>query len=165
MEAHPRKEDSGASAVEFALLLPLLVVLIFGILFGGLLLNQQLSVTQSAREGARFAATLPIDGAAPDSTWFDLVRDRAVRGSAGTLSVDETICIWFIPAVGAVIPDSGNAGLGCPTNAPGDVGGSDDGDRVVVFAEQPAVLELVIYSFDTAVRARAVARHEGGLGS
>ena len=160
----PWRDESGANAVEFALVLPILIVLIFGILFGGLLLNQQLSVTQAAREGARFAATLPVEDSDPDQDWFNTVRERAFRGSAGSLGGDdEMICIWYVSEAGDEFADGQNGARGCPSDPPGQIPADDEGDRVIVYAEQPAVLELVLYEFQTTVRSRAVARHEGGL--
>jgi hypothetical protein len=47
------KSQAGASVIEFAVILPLLVVLVFGIIeFGMLLYNQQV-ITNASREGAR----------------------------------------------------------------------------------------------------------------
>jgi Flp pilus assembly protein TadG len=48
--------DRGAAAVEFALLLPLLMLLVFGIVDFGRALNAQITLSQAAREGARMAA-------------------------------------------------------------------------------------------------------------
>ena len=48
--------DRGVAAVEFALLLPMLLLLIFGIIDFGRALNTQITLTQAAREGARLAA-------------------------------------------------------------------------------------------------------------
>ncbi len=48
--------ERGATAVEFALLLPLLLLLVFGIVDFGRALNAQETLTQAAREGARLAA-------------------------------------------------------------------------------------------------------------
>jgi hypothetical protein len=48
--------DCGAVAVEFALLLPVLLLLIFGIIDFGRAINDQITLTQAAREGARLAA-------------------------------------------------------------------------------------------------------------
>ena len=48
--------DRGAAAVEFALLLPVLLLLIFGIIDFGRALNAQITLTQAAREGARLEA-------------------------------------------------------------------------------------------------------------
>jgi Flp pilus assembly protein TadG len=42
--------------VEFALLLPLLLLLVFGIIDFGRAINAQITLTQAAREGARLAA-------------------------------------------------------------------------------------------------------------
>lgn len=51
---HPR--ERGAAAVEFAILLPVLLLLIFGIIDFGRMLNAQITLTEAAREGARAAA-------------------------------------------------------------------------------------------------------------
>jgi Flp pilus assembly protein TadG len=48
--------DRGAAAVEMALVLPLLLLVLFGVVDFGRLLNTQLTLTESAREGARAAA-------------------------------------------------------------------------------------------------------------
>jgi Flp pilus assembly protein TadG len=48
--------DRGATAVELALLLPVLLLLLFGIIDLGRALNAQITLTQAAREGARLAA-------------------------------------------------------------------------------------------------------------
>jgi len=48
--------DRGAAAVEFALLLPMLLLLVFGIIDFGRALNAQITLTQAAREGARLEA-------------------------------------------------------------------------------------------------------------
>jgi Flp pilus assembly protein TadG len=46
----------GAAAVEMAIVAPLLVLLVFGILEVGLLLKDYLGLSQAAREGARIAS-------------------------------------------------------------------------------------------------------------
>ena len=48
--------DRGAAAVEFALLLPLLVMIVFGLIDFGRAINTQITLTQAAREGARSLA-------------------------------------------------------------------------------------------------------------
>lgn len=54
--------DSGAAAVEFALVSLLLVVLVVGIIQFGYLFFQWLELTHAAREGARWAALWHEDG-------------------------------------------------------------------------------------------------------
>jgi Flp pilus assembly protein TadG len=48
--------DRGAAAVEFALLVPVLLLVLFGLIDFGRALNAQITLTQAAREGARLAA-------------------------------------------------------------------------------------------------------------
>lgn len=71
-----RRED-GAAAVEFALIVGLLAVLIFGLLEYGLAFWQVQNLRSAAREGARVAA---VRGDATD------VRTHMVDSSAGSLS-------------------------------------------------------------------------------
>lgn len=52
----PRHDERGSAAVEFALVLPLLLLLIFGIIDFGRALNVQITLSAAAREGARWAA-------------------------------------------------------------------------------------------------------------
>lgn len=47
------QSESGASAVEFALLLPVLLMLLFGIIEFGFALYRQAILTNASREGAR----------------------------------------------------------------------------------------------------------------
>jgi Flp pilus assembly protein TadG len=46
-------EQKGASAVEFAIVLPLLIVLVFGIIEFSILLYDKAMITNASREGAR----------------------------------------------------------------------------------------------------------------
>ncbi|MDP1808005.1 MAG: pilus assembly protein [Actinomycetota bacterium] len=63
------KRQEGASTVEFALIAPILIMLIFAIFEFGLAFNSYLAITHAAREGARLAAVGKYDEAA--------VRERA----------------------------------------------------------------------------------------
>jgi hypothetical protein len=68
MRAYKRlRSESGASAVEFALLLPVLMLILFGIIEFGLALHRQAILTNASREGARLgivSSVPPIDLAA-----------------------------------------------------------------------------------------------------
>jgi Flp pilus assembly protein TadG len=50
------RDERGAVAVEFALIAPVLILLLFGIVDYGLVFNAQLQVTGAAREAARTMA-------------------------------------------------------------------------------------------------------------
>lgn len=53
---HPRTRRAGQSLVEFALVVPLLLVFLLGIMEYGWFMKNQLTVSNAAREGARYAA-------------------------------------------------------------------------------------------------------------
>lgn len=56
LQALAGTRDSGAAAVEFALVLPVLLLILFGIIDFGRAYNMQLALTQAAREGVRSVA-------------------------------------------------------------------------------------------------------------
>jgi Flp pilus assembly protein TadG len=59
------KSEKGVSAVEFALIAPLLFVLTFGIIEFALLLFDKAVVTNASREGARAAIVFHTNGTTP----------------------------------------------------------------------------------------------------
>src|SRR5688572_14854786 len=75
MRAKLRREE-GAAAVEFALIVGLLAILVFGLLEYGLAFWQVQNLRASAREGARVAA---VRGSSGD------ISDAMVSSSAGSL--------------------------------------------------------------------------------
>jgi Flp pilus assembly protein TadG len=78
------RRDRGAAAVEMAILTPLLLVIVFGILDFGLLLNAQIGVTEAAREGAR-AATIDVSNSTAAQDRVSLINpDYTVDTSAST---------------------------------------------------------------------------------
>jgi hypothetical protein len=88
----PRSTDHGAAAVELALVLPLLLVLVFGIIDFGRMLNAQITLTEAAREGAR-AAALGHDTAA-----------RVARTAGGTVvTTTVTACPGDDPRADATV--------------------------------------------------------------
>ncbi|MBZ5733172.1 pilus assembly protein [Nocardioides sp. TRM66260-LWL] len=54
-----RPDERGAAAVEFALVAPLLFLILFGIISYGYMLSYRQSLSQGAAEAARAAAVLP----------------------------------------------------------------------------------------------------------
>lgn len=66
-----RRSTAGQSMVEFALILPLLIAFVFGIIELGILFSVYVGMTNSAREAARAGAVYQYTGSAPltgDST-------------------------------------------------------------------------------------------------
>lgn len=54
-----KKSEKGQALVEFALILPILLLLVMGIIQFGIIFSAQMSVTNAVREGARTAAVSP----------------------------------------------------------------------------------------------------------
>jgi Flp pilus assembly protein TadG len=79
---HSIKRQRGASAVEFALLVPIVVMLAFAIFEFGIAYHNYISLTHAAREGARLAAVnFDVDPG------LDEFEDR-VRNSAPTINIE-----------------------------------------------------------------------------
>ena len=77
--------EKGGSAVEFAIILPILIMLIFGIIQFGIAYNKYVSVAHAVREGARLASV-----GLYEDPGFDF--EQAVRDSAPTIDI-ETISV------------------------------------------------------------------------
>ena len=84
--------ERGAAAVEFALIVPILLVLIFGMVEFSRLYNVQLSLSNAAREGAR---TMAVEN---DPT---LTRNKIIASapsvnpsiSAGNIAISPATCV------------------------------------------------------------------------
>ena len=83
-----QRDQDGAAAVEFALLLPLLVLMLFGLIQFGIAFNTKIQATNAAREGARMAV-VGIDN------WADvgggLAFWQAVQQNAGVGDIDNCV--------------------------------------------------------------------------
>jgi Flp pilus assembly protein TadG len=82
--------DRGASLVEFAILAPFLLLLLFGIIEFGWLFGQYNDVRHGAREGARFAAVNAGDNNA--------IRDSVCSAMEGLTAGMTSITVSFTDA-------------------------------------------------------------------
>ena len=74
---------NGAAAVEFAIVVPLLLLLLFGIIEFSLLLYNKAMLTNASREGARFGIVYVIDsGNAATHHSADEIKQRTVRSQS-----------------------------------------------------------------------------------
>ncbi len=79
-----RDRERGAAAVEFALVLPLFILLIFGTMEAGWFFSQQVEIRNAAREGARLAV---VDyGTAGEVTTATLSRAQ-LSGAGATVTI------------------------------------------------------------------------------
>ena len=105
------RAERGAAAVEFALLLPLLVALLFGFVEFGIAFNTKIQATNAAREGARIAVVGVSNWAnvAGGSSFWQIVADRAGLSKSAlsncNVSVSgDTLTVQFDYPVDLVIP-------------------------------------------------------------
>lgn len=68
------RADRGAAAVEFALIMPILLLLVFGIISYGYMLSFRQAISQAAAEGARAAAVAQV-AADRDDNAIDAVNE------------------------------------------------------------------------------------------
>lgn len=67
----PRERPRGQALAEFALVFPIAILLIFGLVVLGLYVFYQQQLTNVAREAARYAAIHSSTAACPTSSWRD----------------------------------------------------------------------------------------------
>lgn len=80
------KTESGQSLVEFALVVPILLVFILGILEFGWLLNAKITLTSAAREGIRAAVVSTVSR---DTRAFEAA-NNAVTGVSGITLINDS---------------------------------------------------------------------------
>lgn len=100
-----RKEQEGQALVEFALVMPVLLLLLIGIMEFGLLLYNQQVITNASREGARFGIVMRIprwDAAAIEGVVDAYAGDRLITFGSAEPDTD----VVPDPTTGAVFGDS-----------------------------------------------------------
>ncbi|WP_322921109.1 TadE/TadG family type IV pilus assembly protein [Nocardioides renjunii] len=123
-----RTNERGAAAVEFALVVPLLFVLVFGMIDFGWAINRYAVINNAAREGVRLAS-LGTDSSEVAASVLDSLSDSGLDGaeidvevncltptggacgswgdaaSGGTALVEVTYVVEWLTPVGATISD------------------------------------------------------------
>jgi Flp pilus assembly protein TadG len=90
------REARGQALVEFALVLPVLVLLVFGVLKLGIAATSWSDETHLANEAARFAVVNSCPGCAPGQKLNDWILTQA---DTGDLKTNGTLAITFDPTV------------------------------------------------------------------
>ena len=102
-----RRDDRGAAMVEFAIVLPVLLLILLGIIEFGRAYNTQVSIQAAAREGARELA-LRHGSTAVESATRDGAPSVAIDGIAQTpcpatgdgkakVTISESFSFMFLP--------------------------------------------------------------------
>jgi Flp pilus assembly protein TadG len=150
-----QRDERGASAVEFALVVPLLLMLLFGIISTGLTFSDHLSATNATREGARYGASTDYTQAA----WAASVKERVKQvyfNEADGKPTDAQICVQLVTAAGATPAQSLGADCGTAPDVPLNMAAGSC--AVMVWMQRPAEIELVAFpSLNLHIGAESVA--------
>lgn len=90
------RDEKGAAAVEFALLLPVLTLIIAGVIMFGILFNYYLEITHAAREGVRWAALRES---------ASIIKSKAISAAPGVHLNEDNISITLGEGYSALPPD------------------------------------------------------------
>jgi Flp pilus assembly protein TadG len=135
-----RRSQRGASAVELALVAPLLLLLLFGTVSAGLTYSDHVATTNSAREGSRYGAA--ADGT---STWGASVQSRVQQvyfNAAGDAPTDNQVCAKLVTADGTVIASDSGTECGSEPSLPTMLSGSC---AVKVWMSKPGVIRMGVF--------------------
>ena len=139
----PVRESRGAAVVEFAIIFPVLAMLIFGVIDFGRAFFLRNNLVAAAREGARLGAvmTYPCDGTAAD-----LMRDRVVA---------------YVSTFGGVAPTTAQITVttpgGCAGGVPTDV---QVGVANYAFTPITPIFRLINYTTTMQINVSATYRWE-----
>ncbi|NND01466.1 MAG: pilus assembly protein [Acidimicrobiia bacterium] len=162
------QDETGAQLLEFAVILPILLSLMFGIITGGVAFSQNLSIDNAARESARYAATLPVDGNLDG--WLAQVADVSLGTATGTLDDGQPgreICVSYVYPDGSDTNDrtrrviENEAGIRTFSSQPCLADGRPtDERRVQILLERDTDLIVFYFSKTLTLSGQSVARFE-----
>jgi len=112
------KRKTGQSIVEFALVLPVLLLILMGIIEFGRLLETTNVLTSAAREGVRVAAVTAPDASQVNNAAQNILTANnisnatiTVNGPNANREVSVTVQITYVPLTGSFIPGLGSLQL------------------------------------------------------
>ncbi len=162
-----QRGDRGAALLEFALIIPVLMMVLVGMFSGGLAYNQKLDLSHAAKEGARYGATLPStqtfsSGYATPNTWAYGVRQYVVDKSGGSLTSAQ-VCVALVEGATPTVVGGHTTAVGggpCLTTDPYPSYNvtTDKGRRVQVLVSRPGQIDLGVFpavSFTMTIKAVA----------
>lgn len=151
-----------------ALVLPLLVMLLLGIVSSGIAYNHQVSLTHAAREAGRYGATLPVSTM---GAWLSAVHDRAVEAATGSLDAGTAglyICVAYVHPNGNSSTNSTARSLNGGATESGSTcfndGRPNDEHRVQVRVAREVDFNALVFQTTLTLDSEAVNRFEAGLG-
>lgn len=164
-----RDRQRGAVVVEFALVLPVFMILMLGVFTAGIAYNRKLAMTNGSREAARFGATVPVAGMGM-TAWLDAVAGVAVGSAEGDLdsgTPGRTICVAYVFPSG-LTPSDKTASRRLSTTGAVTYGTTPcyaDGQpnnvrRVQVVLQRTSEIQALLFTRNVTLQARSVVRFE-----
>ncbi len=166
-------DGRGAALVELAIVLPLIVMLIVGMVSAGIAYNHQLALTHSVREGGRYAATLPVTNFVlnpdPMKAWLNAVALEVLNDATGSLGPGVPgyfICVAYVHPAGSPPLDqttsrTDDAGIVTYDSSPCSVDGRPDKERrVQVAVARDTEFNVLLFSSTLTLDSEAVSRFE-----
>jgi hypothetical protein len=174
-----RREERGATLVEFALVLPIFLMLVVGMVSAGIAYNHKLSLTHAAREAGRYGATLPVTSFASLNLWLDDLATRVADNATGSLEAtapNRYICVAYVfpnGPISSVLDHTRRreeSPSGLVTYADGACPGVTDtrpgGERrVQVQVRRDTDIEALFFSTTVTLNSQALSRYEVFVGS
>ena len=151
------RSERGAGVVEVALILPVLMALVLGLITGGIAYQRKITITDAVREGARYGATFQAAAEPPYSLadltkWSNAVKKRVEEISGGEIDdTDVTLCAELVLVV------AGTPNTACGVQDPNGAAGTYVGK---VSYSKDAKLEAFFFSSTLTLRSQAAARYE-----
>lgn len=162
-------DERGAGLIEFAILLPVLMMLLLGIITGGNAYQQKLSLSNGAREGARYAATSPVTNFASLNAWLadvSVVAAKAVDDGLGPDVSSRVLCVAYVYPNGTATNDrttrrqeTSSATTYGNTTCFTD-GRPPDERRVQVLLKRDGELDAALFHVNLNLTGKSVARFE-----
>jgi Flp pilus assembly protein TadG len=106
---YPLKSQNGAQLVEFAIILPLLITILFAVIEFGFMLYDQAIITNASREGARAGVVAAIQGSGFSSypgcasATSGITDGTATAGCVAKNYVSNSLVSFYSPAPTAII--------------------------------------------------------------
>ena len=145
--------------VEFALVFPLLAMLLLGLVSAGTIYNADMQLTHAAREGARYGATVPQGQTFTSGTWAENVRTLVLEREGGNL-IPSQVCVALVAGNPAVAVTTSHTTAGGTSACFDDSAAGDTERRVQVSASRSMRFDALVFSQDQTINSRATARHE-----
>ena len=139
MSVGTNKSDKGATLVEFAVVAPLLFLLLFGVIEFARVAHGFTTVWSAAREGARYATTVGDSDGNSLPNYLDCVAitDAALANVAGMTLASGDVHITYLDRAGAPVAD-------CDSSPPAPVGTVDIDSGFAIEVEVNGTFDAIV---------------------